>query len=77
MDSINFESLNKYVKKSEILKLEVDEKIFEGQAEVEKAINGFLEESMSKKFNLNLPVCEELFSFQIPQISKCSSMLMT
>ena len=66
----HYESLNKYVKKSEILKLEVDGEIFEGQAQVEKAINGFLEESLNKKFDLDLPVCEELFSFQTPQISK-------
>ena len=66
----HYESLQNYVTKSEIKKIEVDGCIYEGQKDIENIINHTLEQSMSKTFTLDLEACENLFSFQVPQISK-------
>ena len=65
----HYESLNNYVTKSDIKKIDVDGHIYEGQNDIEKAINRSLEESMSETFKLDLAACENLFSFEVPQIS--------
>ena len=65
----HFESLNNYVTKSEIKKLEIDGYIYEGQNDIEDAINGSLENSMSQTFTLDLTACETLFSFKVPKIT--------
>ena len=44
--------------------------MYQGQTEVENAINRSLEESMSQKFVLDRDACENLFSFQVPQITE-------
>jgi len=49
----HYESLDRYVLKSEIKKIEVNGRIYEGQTEVEYAINRSLEETMSEKFTLD------------------------
>ena len=66
----HYESLNNYVTKSEIKKIEVNGCIYEGQDEIENAINRSLEDSMSETFTLDLTACENLFSFQVPQITE-------
>ena len=65
----HFESLNKYVKSSKIDKLEVDGKIYDGHENIESIINEKLTDTMSQKFNLDLQVCEKVFSFEVPKIS--------
>ena len=59
-----------YVLNSEIKKLEVNGCMYEGQKEVEHAINQSLEESMSQKFTLDKEACDNLFSFEVPKITK-------
>ena len=66
----HFESLNSYVTKSEITRIEVDDCIYEGQKNIENVINKSLEKSMSEKFVLDHNACEKLFSFKVPQIDK-------
>ena len=66
----HYESLDKYITNSEIKKLEVKGMVYEGQVEVENAINKSLEESMSQVFNLDLAACESLFAFEVPKITK-------
>ena len=66
----HYESLDNYVLKSEIKKIEVNGCIYEGQMEVENAINQSLEESMSKKFTLDKEACDSLFSFEVPKITE-------
>ena len=66
----HYESLANYFTKSEIKEIECDGRIHKGQNEVENAINKSLEESMSQKFTLDLMVCENLFSFEVPQITQ-------
>ena len=46
----HYESLDNYVTKSEIKKLEIDGYIYEGQNDIEDAINESLENSMSQTF---------------------------
>ena len=66
----HFESLDKYVEASTIKKLEVDRVIYEGQSNIEDAINKKLKFDLSQKFVLNKNVCDELFSFNVPQITR-------
>ena len=51
-------------------KLEVDRVIYEGQSNIEDAINKKLKFDLSQKFVLNKNVCDELFSFNVPQITR-------
>ena len=66
----HYESLESYISKSEIKKIELNGHIYEGQIEVENAINQSLEESMSLRFTLDRDACENIFSFQVPQITE-------
>ena len=66
----HYESLNNYVTKSEIKKIEINGCIYEGQNDLENAINRSLEGSMSETFNLDLVSCEKLFSFEVPQVTE-------
>ena len=66
----HYESLSNYVTKSDIKKIEIDGRIYEGQKDVENAINRSLEGSMSETFILDLVSCENLFSFEVPQITE-------
>ena len=66
----HFESLDKYVEASTIKKVEVDGVIYEGQSNIEDAINKKLKLDLSQKFVLNKNVCDELFSFDVPQITR-------
>ena len=66
----HFESLNKYIEGSAIKKLEVDHIVYESQIEIERAINKKLEFDLSQKFVLDKKICDELFGFNVPQISK-------
>ena len=66
----HYESLDSYVLKSEIKKIEVNGHVYEGQTEVEYAINRSLEGSMSEIFTLDRDACENLFSFPVPQITE-------
>ena len=66
----HYESLNNYIEGSTIKKLEVDRVIYEGQANIENIINKKLEYDLSQKFVLDRSICEELFSFNVPQISR-------
>ena len=68
--SYHYESLSNYVTKSDIKKIEIDGRIYEGQKDVENAINRSLEGSMSETFILDLVSCENLFSFEVPQITE-------
>ena len=65
----HYQSLDNYVTKSEIKKIEIDGCIYEGQNDIENAINRSLEGSMSETFNLDLVACEKLFSFEVPQVT--------
>ena len=64
----HYESLANYLTKSEITKIEVDERIYEGQKDIENIINQSLEKSMSQVFSLDHDACDQLFSFAVPQI---------
>ena len=66
----HYESLDSYVLKSEIKKIEVNGHMYEGQTEVEYAINRSLKGSMSEIFTLDRDACENLFSFPVPQITE-------
>ena len=66
----HFESLNNYIEGSIIKKLEVDNVIYEDQKDIENAINSKLEIDLSQKFVLDRNICDELFSFYVPKISK-------
>ena len=66
----HYESLDNYIMKSEIKKIEVNGCMYEGQMDVENAINHSLEESMSLKFTLDKEACNKLFSFNVPQITE-------
>ena len=66
----HYESLNNYIEGSTIKKLEVDRVIYEGQANIENIINKKLEYDLSQKFVLDRSICEKLFSFNVPQISR-------
>ena len=65
----HFESLNNYIEGSTIKKLEVENVIYEGQKDIENAINRKLEIDLSQKFVLDRNICDELFSFDVPKIS--------
>ena len=65
----HFESLNNYIEGSIIKKLEVENVIYEGQKDIENAINRKLEIDLSQKFVLDRNICDELFSFNVPKIS--------
>ena len=65
----HFESLDKYVEASTIKKIEIDRVIYEGQTNIEEAINKKLETDLSQQFVLNKMVCDNLFSFNVPQIT--------
>ena len=73
----HFESLSNYIKQSTIDKIEVGNQIYEKKEDVEGAINSALQESMSKSHSIDSSAFNDLFSFDVPQISQSDNMLLT
>ena len=73
----HYESLNNYIKQSCFDKIEVDNKIFESQEDIEAAVNKVLEDSMSRSHSIDHQKFEQLFSFNVPQISRSDNNILT
>ena len=73
----HYESLTNYIKQSHFNQIEVNEKIFDSKEEIEKVISEALEKTMSKNHTVDIENFEQLFSFDVPKISKNDNMLLT
>ena len=57
----HFESLRKYVKETRFNKIETNNQTYEKKEDIEGAINGALETSMSKNHSVDLSSFEQIF----------------
>lgn len=72
----HYESLAKYIKQSNFNKIEVNNKIYENRKDVEEAINGYLETTLSKSYSVDNESFEKLFSFDVPKVSDHDNLML-
>ena len=73
----HFESLSKYIKQTNFNKIEINNQIYDKKEDIEGAINGALEISMSKSHSVDLTSFQQLFSFDVPKINEKDNEVLT